>query len=77
MKNLIAFGASPRATINLTLAAKAYAFLNGRGFVTPEDIKDIGPDILRHRVLTTYDADAQELTSDDIIKQIFDGVEVP
>lgn len=77
LKNLIAFGASPRATINLTLAAKAYAFLNGRGFVTPEDIKDIGPDILRHRVLTTYDADAQELTSDDIIKQIFDGVEVP
>ena len=53
------------------------AFLKGRGFVTPEDIKDIGPDVLRHRVLTTYDADAQELTSDDIIKQIFDGVEVP
>ncbi|MFA7074963.1 MAG: MoxR family ATPase [Endomicrobiaceae bacterium] len=77
LKNLIAFGASPRATINLNLAGKALAFLNGRGFVTPEDIKDIGPDILRHRILTTYDADAQELTSDDIIKQIFDGVEVP
>jgi MoxR-like ATPase len=77
LKNLIAFGASPRATINLNLAGKALAFLNGRGFVTPEDIKDIGPDVLRHRILTTYDADAQELTSDDVIKQIFDGVEVP
>jgi MoxR-like ATPase len=77
LKNLIAFGASPRATINLNRAGKALAFLKGRGFVTPEDIKDIGLDVLRHRVLTTYDADAQELTSDDIIKQIFDGVEVP
>jgi len=77
LKNLIAFGASPRATINLNLAGKALAFLNGRGFVTPEDIKDIGHDVLRHRVLTTYEADAQGLTSDDIIKQIFDGVEVP
>lgn len=77
LKNLIAFGVSPRATINLNRAGKALAFLKGRGFVTPEDIKDIGPDVLRHRVLTTYDADAQELTSDDIIKQIFDGVEVP
>ena len=77
LKNLIAFGASPRATINLNRAGKALAFLKGRGFVTPEDIKDIGLDVLRHRVLTTYDADAQELTSDDIVKQIFDGVEVP
>ncbi len=77
LRSLIAFGASPRATINLNRAGKALAFLKGRGFVTPEDIKDIGPDVLRHRVLTTYDADAQELTSDDIIKQIFDGVEVP
>ena len=77
LKNLIAFGASPRATINLNKAGKALAFLKGRGFVTPEDIKDVGPDVLRHRVLTTYDADAQELTSDDIVKQIFDGVEVP
>lgn len=77
LKNLIAFGASPRATINLNLAGKALAFLNGRGFVTPEDIKDIGHDVLRHRVLTTYEADAQGLNSDDIIKQIFDGVEVP
>ncbi len=77
LKNLIAFGASPRATINLIRAGKALAFLKGRGFVTPEDIKDIGFDVLRHRVLTTYDADAQEMTSDDIIRQIFDGVEVP
>ena len=77
LKNFIAFGASPRATINLIRSGKALAFLKGRGFVTPEDIKDVGLDVLRHRVLTTYDADAQELTSDDIIKQIFDGVEVP
>ena len=77
LKNFIAFGASPRATINLSRAGKALAFLKGRGFVTPEDVKDIGLDVLRHRVLTTYDADAQELTSDDIIKQIFDSVEVP
>jgi MoxR-like ATPase len=77
LKKLIAFGASPRATINLNLAAKAFAFINGRGFVTPEDVKDIGLDILRHRVLTTYDADAREINSDMIVKQIFDGVEVP
>ncbi|OGS03711.1 MAG: ATPase [Elusimicrobia bacterium RIFOXYA1_FULL_47_7] len=77
LKNLIAYGASPRATINLTLAAKAYAFLQGRGFVTPEDVKIIGPDVLRHRIILTYEAEAEELTSDDIVKQIFDGVEVP
>jgi len=77
LKNLIAFGASPRATINLNLAAKALAFISGRGYATPEDVKDIGADVLRHRVLTTYDADAREITSDQIVKQIFDGVEVP
>lgn len=77
LKSLISYGASPRATINLTLAAKAYAFIQGRGYVTPEDVKVIGPDILRHRVLLTYEAEAEELTSEDIIKQIFDGVEVP
>jgi MoxR-like ATPase len=77
LKPLIAYGASPRATINLTMAAKAYAFINGRGYVTPEDVKTIGPDVLRHRVIVTYEAEAEELTSDHIIKQIFDGVEVP
>ncbi len=77
LKPLIAYGASPRATINLTLAAKAFAFLQGRGYVTPEDVKTIGPDVLRHRILLTYEAEAEELTSEDVIKQIFDGVEVP
>jgi MoxR-like ATPase len=77
LKSLIAYGGSPRATINLTLAAKAYAFLQGRGYVTPEDVKTIGPDVLRHRVLLTYEAEAENLTSDDIVKQVFDGVEVP
>ena len=77
LKPLIAYGASPRATIYLTTAAKAYAFMQGRGYVTPEDIKTIGFDVLRHRVLLTYEAEAEEITSDNIIKQIFDGVEVP
>jgi MoxR-like ATPase len=77
LKTLIAYGASPRATIYLTLAAKAYAFIQGRGYVTPEDVKVIGPDVLRHRVLLTYEAEAEEITSDDIVKQVFDGVEVP
>ena len=77
LKNLIAYGGSPRATINLTLAAKAYAFLQGRGYVIPEDIKVIGHDVLRHRILITYEAEAEGLTSDDIIEKIFAGVEVP
>jgi MoxR-like ATPase len=77
LKNLIAYGGSPRATINLTLAAKAYAFLQGRGYVIPEDIKVIGHDVLRHRILITYEAEAEGLTSDDIIEKIFGGVEVP
>jgi MoxR-like ATPase len=77
LKPLIAYGASPRATIYLALAAKAYAFIRGRGYVTPDDIKTIGPDILRHRVIPTFEADAQEKTSDDIVKMIFDEVEVP
>jgi MoxR-like ATPase len=77
LQNLIAYGGSPRATINLTLAAKAYAFLQGRGYVIPEDIKIIGRDVLRHRILITYEAEAEGLTSDDIIEKIFGGVEVP
>ena len=75
--DLIRYGASPRATIFLANAAKANALLAGRGYVTPQDIKSIGPDILRHRVIVTYEAEAEEKTSDDIVKQILDNLEVP
>jgi MoxR-like ATPase len=74
---LIQYGASPRAKIYLTLAAKAYAFIQGRGYVTPQDVKSIGPDVLRHRVIVSYEAEAEEKTSDDIIKRILGEVEVP
>jgi len=74
---LIQYGASPRASIYLTVAAKAYAFTQGRGYVTPQDIKTIGMDVLRHRVIVTYEAEAEEKTSEDIIKKIFDEIEVP
>ncbi len=77
LASFIAYGASPRATIFLTQAAKAYAFLNGRGYVTPEDIKAIGLDVLRHRVLLSYEAEAENVTSEQIVKQIFDAVDVP
>ena len=77
LKPLISYGASPRASIMLTLAAKAHAFLNGRGYVTPDDVKQIGLDVLRHRVLVTYEAEAEEMTSDHIVRKIFDQVEVP
>lgn len=77
LTNLIQYGASPRASINLTVASKAYAFVQGRGYVTPQDIKSIGPDVLRHRVIPSYEAEAEEKTSDDIIKRIFEEVEVP
>ena len=74
---LIEFGASPRATIALAQASRAHAFLRGRTYVTPDDIKAIAPDVLRHRVLTTYEAEAQNLTSDDLVKRILDTVEAP
>ncbi|MGO9608304.1 MAG: AAA family ATPase [Verrucomicrobiia bacterium] len=74
---LIQYGASPRATIYLTVAAKAYAFLQGRGYVTPQDVKTIGMDVLRHRVIVSYEAEAEEMTSEDVIKRIFDEVPVP
>jgi MoxR-like ATPase len=77
VEEMIAYGASPRASIYLNQAAKAYAFLQGRGYVTPQDVKSIGLDVLRHRVLLTYEAEAEELTSDDIVMKIFDNVEVP
>ncbi len=73
----IEYGASPRASIALNKAAKAHAFLRQRGYVTPEDIKSIGPDVLRHRVVVTYEAEAEEMTSEDIVRKIFDNVEVP
>lgn len=77
LKPLIAYGASPRASIMLTLCSKAHAFLQGRGYVTPDDVKQIGADVLRHRVLVTYEAEAEEITSEDIVKKIFDQIEVP
>ncbi|MDO8748807.1 MAG: AAA family ATPase [Candidatus Omnitrophota bacterium] len=77
LSGLIQYGASPRATIYLAVAAKAYAFTQGRGYVSPQDIKSIGPDILRHRVIVSYEAEAEEKTSDDIIQKIFSEIEVP
>jgi MoxR-like ATPase len=77
LKHFIQFGASPRATINLTLAAKAWALIEGRSYVTPQDVKSIGPDVLRHRVILTYEAEAQNVTSEDVIQRIFDTVPVP
>ncbi|MBN2068897.1 MAG: MoxR family ATPase [Opitutales bacterium] len=77
LKDFIQFGGSPRATIALTLAAKAWAFLQGRGYVTPQDVKSIGMDVLRHRVIVTYEAEAEELTSESIITKIFETVPVP
>jgi MoxR-like ATPase len=75
--DLIEYGASPRATIYLAIAAKAYAFLQGRGYVTPQDVKTIGMDVLRHRVIVSYEAEAEDKTSEDVIKRIFDEVPVP
>jgi MoxR-like ATPase len=77
LKDLIAYGASPRASIYLNLVAKAHAFLRGRGYVTPEDVKAIGMDVLRHRVIVTYEAEAEETTSEEIVKKVFDEIEVP
>ncbi len=77
LSGLIEYGSSPRASIYLVLASKAQAFLRRRGYVTPEDVKEIGMDVLRHRVIVTYEAEAEEITSEDIIKRIFDHIEVP
>ncbi|HXJ37523.1 MAG TPA: MoxR family ATPase [Candidatus Eisenbacteria bacterium] len=74
---LIQYGASPRATLALTLASKANAFLSGRGYVTPQDVKTIGPDVLRHRIIVTYEAEAEEVDADEIVRRVFDGVPVP
>ncbi len=77
VKDFIQLGASPRATISLTLAAKAFAFLKGRGYVTPQDVKSIGMDVLRHRVAITYEAEAEDKTSETVIQKIFDELPVP
>ncbi len=73
----IQYGASPRATIYLSLAARAFSFLNGRGYVTPQDVKSIAPWVLRHRIIPTYEAEAEDVTTDQIIRHIFDSVPVP
>jgi MoxR-like ATPase len=77
LQHLIQHGASPRATLYLTLAAKAHALLQGRGYVTPQDVKSMTPDVLRHRVMVTYEAEAEDITSDSIVQRILDGVPVP
>lgn len=77
ISQLIEFGASPRATINLILASKARAFLEHRGYITPEDVRFVGKDILRHRIILTYEAEAEELSSEDIIQRLFDSIEIP
>jgi len=77
LAGLIEYGASPRATLALTKTAKAHAFINGRGFVTPEDVKAVGFDVLRHRIAPTYEAEAENVNSEDIVRKIFDSVLVP
>jgi MoxR-like ATPases len=77
LEGLVRYGASPRATIYLALAARAHAFLNGRGYVTPQDIKSIGPDVLRHRIIVSYEAEAESITSETIVERVFAGLPVP
>jgi MoxR-like ATPase len=77
LADLIAFGGSPRATINLAKAARVHAFLRRRGYVTPEDVRAVGLDVLRHRVLLTYEAEAEEVTSEDVVERVLNSVEVP
>jgi MoxR-like ATPase len=77
LQGLIRFGASPRASINLTTASRALAFLKRRGFVIPEDVKELAADVLRHRIILTYEAEAEEVTTDQIVQKILAGVEVP
>jgi MoxR-like ATPase len=77
LASLLEYGASPRASIALNLAARAHAFLRHRGYVTPEDVKAIGPDVLRHRIVLSYEAEAEEVTAEDIVRRVFEVVEVP
>jgi MoxR-like ATPase len=77
LEPLIEYGASPRASIYLNLAARAQAFLNGRAYATPQDVKNIGMDVLRHRVIVTYEAEAEEKSPEDVIQRIFEEIPVP
>lgn len=77
LTRLISYGASPRATINMNLAARAHAFLLKRAYVTPEDVRSIAPDVLRHRIVPSYEAEAEEITSDDLLKEVLESVDVP
>ncbi len=77
LKDLISFGASPRASINLAIASKAYAFIKRRGYVIPEDVRALCYDVLRHRISLTYEAEAENISSEDIIKDILNTVEIP
>ena len=77
LTELISYGASPRATICLAKTARAHAFLQRRGFVTPDDVRAMGMDVLRHRVLITYEAEAEDVTPEDIVRRVLDSVEVP
>ncbi|MXY49622.1 MAG: MoxR family ATPase [Gemmatimonadetes bacterium] len=77
IRDLVEYGASPRATIYLATAARAHAFLSRRGYVTPEDVKSIGMDVMRHRVIVTYEAEAEDMTSEQILQRVFDCVEIP
>jgi MoxR-like ATPase len=77
LKDLINFGASPRASIYLALAAKAHAFLRRRGYVTPEDVRSIGMDVMRHRIILSYEAEAEEIEAEDVIRKVLNRVEVP
>ena len=77
LSDLIAYGASPRASIYLSMAAKAHAFLRRRGYVTPEDVRSIGMDVLRHRVIITYEAEAEEITAEDVVRKVLNKIEVP
>ena len=77
LKPLLSYGASPRASINLALAAKAYAFLKHRGYVIPEDVRAICADVMRHRIGLSYEAEAEEVTAEDVVRRVFEVVEVP
>jgi MoxR-like ATPase len=77
LENLIEYGGSPRASIALTMAAKAHAFMQGRGYVTPQDVKSVGMDVLRHRVILSYEAEAQDMGPEDVLQKVFDTIRVP
>jgi MoxR-like ATPase len=77
LQNLVSYGASPRATINLNLAARAQAFMDHRAYVTPDDVRTIAMDVLRHRVIPTYEAEAEDISSEDLVSKIIENVQVP